>query len=282
LAVPDLSFAGYALAIENLARVRVTPCGDGVIVWREWGEGKPVVLLHGGYGSWLHWIRNVRDLGRHYRLFVPDLPGNGESGMPPMPFTPSSLAGLLADGLRELLAPDELFDIVGFSFGGIVGGCLAAALNARVGTLVLFGPNGMQLPFEPMPRLMRVGEDMSVEDTMAAHRHNLAALMIADPARVDDLALYIQAETMRQARLSIKGLPEGGDLLAALPDVNARICGVWGERDAFVGKYMPARRELLSRFQENLEFRLIEGAGHWAPFEAPGESNRILLEMLDK
>ena len=27
---------------------RYTPCGDGRMVWRIWGEGEPVVLLHGG------------------------------------------------------------------------------------------------------------------------------------------------------------------------------------------------------------------------------------------
>ena len=36
-----------------------TPCGDGSLVWRVWGSGPPLILLHGGYGSWTHWIRNV-------------------------------------------------------------------------------------------------------------------------------------------------------------------------------------------------------------------------------
>ena len=31
-----------------------TPCGEGCLVWRSWGEGSPLVLLHGGYGSWTH------------------------------------------------------------------------------------------------------------------------------------------------------------------------------------------------------------------------------------
>ena len=30
-----------------------TPCGDGTLVWRRWGSGPPLVLLHGGYGSWI-------------------------------------------------------------------------------------------------------------------------------------------------------------------------------------------------------------------------------------
>lgn len=278
--VLDLSTAGYADAVESRGRVRFTRCGEGHLAWREWGQGPALVLLHGGYGSWLHWLRNVRDLAKHHRVLVPDLPGHGDSALPPMPFTPASLAEIVAAGLAELLAGEEPFDIVGFSVGGIVGGILAAQLPARVGTLILFGPNGMALPFDPLPPLERIGDAMAEEEAAAAHRHNLAALMIADPERVDDMAVFIQSETTRLARLSIKGIPEAGDLLAALPGVKARICGLWGEHDAFVGSHLEARRELLERFQPGLDFRVIEGAGHWAPFEAPGESNRILLEML--
>lgn len=280
MSVHDLSRQGYAAAVEGRGQLRFTSCGEGQMTWREWGEGPPVLLLHGGYGSWLHWLRNVRDLAKHHRVLVPDLPGHGDSRLPPMPFTPASLAGILADGVQELLDGDETFDIVGFSFGGIIGGILSAVLPARVGTLVLFGPNGMDLAFDPLPRVRRIEETMSEDEVAAAHRHNLAALMIADPERVDDMAVFVQAETSGLARLSIKGIPEGDDLLAALPGVKARICGLWGEHDAFVGSHLEARRELLSRFQPELDFRVIAGAGHWAAFEAPGETNRILLDML--
>ena len=70
--------------IEAASQRLETPCGDGVIVWHSWGEGQPLLLLHGGSGSWTHWVRNVvplRDAG--YRLLVPDLPGFGDSSLLP-------------------------------------------------------------------------------------------------------------------------------------------------------------------------------------------------------
>src|SRR5437763_9356025 len=54
-----------------------TPCGDGSMVWHCWGSGLPLVLLHGGYGSWSHWIRNVLPLSRSFRVIPPDPPGLG-------------------------------------------------------------------------------------------------------------------------------------------------------------------------------------------------------------
>ena len=38
-----------------------TTSGAGEVVWRMWGAGTPLVLLHGGTGSWMHWVRNVED-----------------------------------------------------------------------------------------------------------------------------------------------------------------------------------------------------------------------------
>ena len=36
-------------------------------------------MLHGGHGSWLHWIRNIDALGQRHTLLIPDLPGFGDS-----------------------------------------------------------------------------------------------------------------------------------------------------------------------------------------------------------
>lgn len=30
--------------------------------WRIFENGEPLVLIHGGHGSWLHWIRNIEAL----------------------------------------------------------------------------------------------------------------------------------------------------------------------------------------------------------------------------
>jgi hypothetical protein len=38
-----------------------TPCGDGPLVWHDWGDLRhpAVVLLHGGSSSWTHWLHNI-------------------------------------------------------------------------------------------------------------------------------------------------------------------------------------------------------------------------------
>ncbi|RYF36357.1 MAG: alpha/beta fold hydrolase, partial [Comamonadaceae bacterium] len=110
-----------ALRILSRARSYATPCGDGEISWQSWGDGEPLLLLHGGSGSWTHWIRNVEALaasGR--RVLVPDLPGFGDSARPPEGQDADAIVAPLADGLRTLVG-DAACDVAGFSFGGLTG-----------------------------------------------------------------------------------------------------------------------------------------------------------------
>ncbi len=104
--------------------------------------------------------------------------------------------------------------------------------------------------------------------------------MIARAERVDDLALFVQMENIRHARFRSGSIPTSDALRRALPAVQARIAGIWGSRDAFVGPYLDERRRLLASFERTLDFRVIEGAGHWTTYEAAHDVNAILLDML--
>jgi 2-hydroxy-6-oxonona-2,4-dienedioate hydrolase len=109
--------SGPAAAVEALARaarkVR-TSCGDGTMVWRVWGAGEPLVLFHGGSGSWTHWFRTIPELSRHYELWVADIPGLGDSAMPPEPLVPASIAQVVATGLTQLFPGDKRLRLAGF------------------------------------------------------------------------------------------------------------------------------------------------------------------------
>ena len=61
----------------------------GPMVWHEWGRecldqgASTLVLLHGGSGSWMHWIRNIAPLvADGFHVLAVDLPGFGDSALP--------------------------------------------------------------------------------------------------------------------------------------------------------------------------------------------------------
>ena len=99
----DADPAAVVDALARTAREVRTPCGDGTMVWRVWGAGEPLVLFHGGSGSWTHWIRNIPELSRHFELWVADIPGLGSSTMPPQPWVPATIADVVVAGLGEIL-----------------------------------------------------------------------------------------------------------------------------------------------------------------------------------
>ena len=255
-----------------------TPCGDGHMVWHVWGSGPPLVLLHGGYGSWTHWIRNVLPLSRAFTVAAPDLPGLGESATPPEPHTADGLARIIVEGIDIVFPRHADLHIAGFSFGGVLGGRVAVQLGERVRALTIVGSNGLGLVRQPTA-LERVAEDATEAEMLAVARHNLGALMIADPAKIDELAVYIQSQNAPRGRVKSRRFSRADTLARALPLVKARLDGIWGERDATAYPHLDDRARALRDIQPGARFEVIAGAGHWVQYEAADRFNSILAEI---
>ena len=185
--------------LEALATVQETPCGEGVMVWRTWGEQSgqqpPVVLFHGGSGSWTHWVRNIQPLvaaGR--QVIASDLPGFGDSALPPSGGDADALVAPLADGLNDLLR-GEPCDLVGFSFGGLTAGLLLAAHPALARRLVLVGAPAMGVTPERQFELKAWRHLPTAAEQEAVHRFNLAALMLKDASLIDLSLIHISEPT---------------------------------------------------------------------------------------
>lgn len=255
-----------------------TPCGDGTMVWRRWGSGPPLVLLHGGYGSWTHWVRNVLPLSRQFRVIAPDLPGLGDSATPPEPWSAAGLAAIIAQGLDIVVPHGERVHLAGFSFGGVIGGNVAAQLGDQVVGFTVVGSNGLGLERSPTP-LRRVAPDADQAEEFATHRYNLNQLMIADPDKIDELALYLQKTNHARARMRSRRFSRSGALVEALPRITARLDGIWGERDATAVPHLDERARILRSFQPKARFAVVPGAGHWVPYEAAERFNALIAEF---
>lgn len=263
--------------IAAQARIERTRCGDGSVVWRSWGSGPALVLLHGGHGSWTHWIANIEALSRTHTLWVPDMPGYGDSAMPDGTADPAGIAAPLADGLDALLG-SACCDLVGFSFGGVVAGFVRARAE-QVRTLVLVGAGGLGIRFEPVSlRAWRSIDDPSERD--AAHRHNLRALMLADPARVDELALRVQRDNTARARIESRRVSRTDALARILAETRPALAGIWGAHDALVRDKLDEVQASLRAVHPDAPMHRIARAGHWVQYEQPQAFEQALLRTL--
>jgi pimeloyl-ACP methyl ester carboxylesterase len=274
----DQGPAAFLDRLERAAKRTETPCGDGTMVWRSWGDGPVLVLFHGGAGSWRHWAHNIDVLSQAYRLLVPDLPGLGESAFPPNGNDAAQVAVIVAHGIDMILGADARYDVAGFSFGGTMASCVAAIHGARIRSVTIIGSSGVG-PSGSAVELMKV-RHLTGEERVAAHRTNLNRLMIADPAKIDDLALAIQEWNTRHSRLKTPTLSRSGALQRAIGQIVAPVNGIWGEKDAPANPRAPERVAALRAMRPDADVRMISGAGHWVAYEAPEQFHAILLEML--
>ncbi|MGH1423929.1 MAG: alpha/beta fold hydrolase [Pseudooceanicola sp.] len=267
----------YLDQVEKRADLAFTG-GDGQrIAWRCWGQGRPVVLLHGASGSWRHWIRQV-DALKGRRLIVADLPGYGQSDTPAEPLDVEAMTSAVCDGIDDLVGAGGGYDLVAFSYGGSVAAHILRRHKGRHGQVFLCAPAGFGTPAMPPTCKVRGLKGAALH---AAHRQNLGSIMIAEPDRIDALAVAIQDVNTRLSRLRPTGVSRNARLAEALADSDAQITVVWGARDAFLtGGGVTSRAEMVLKHRPDARVHIIPDAGHWIAYEADEAVNALMANTL--
>ncbi|MFC7550656.1 alpha/beta fold hydrolase [Plantactinospora sp. GCM10030261] len=257
----------------------VTAGEDVVHVLDFGGTGRPVLFLHGvGGGAWT-WEPVLEHLPGDLRLLSADLPGYGESRWrADGDYASRSLAATLGEVLRTLAA--EPADVVGFSWGGLVGLALAAQRPSAVRRLaVLDIPPSTPLSDTDIPRL---------PVTFADQRAAVAASRGLAP-RATDRVLRRDA-----AHLTRPG-PDGGYHRKMDPRLTHRwpfrAEDLWPELAAFPGPLLVVRAEQSPNLPAEVAERMVAVApdavlhtvadcGHLIPLERPAELAAALAAFL--
>ncbi len=280
--LPDFLPAPLAHALAGAQRA-VTVLDGVQTVWHLWGETQrpAVVLLHGGSGSWTHWVRNIAPLvAAGWRVLVPDLPGFGDSDLPPGCTDVPQLPVHLHAGLQQL-APQGPVQIVGFSFGGMTGALWLAEYPDDAQALVLVGAPGLGLSSPQRTALKGWRHLLTAEQQNEVHRHNLMALMFEREESLDDLALVLHAANVARDRMPRRRLSSTPIVAEALPRVKARVSAIYGEHDALYRERLAEVREALPRWVPHWgQWHTVPGAGHWVMYEAADDFNAALQQQL--
>ncbi len=113
---------------------------NGVKIWyASFGNGEPVILLHGGLANSNYWGHQVRALAGRYQVIVMDSRGHGRSTRDARPYGYDLMAAdvvALMDRLKIAKAA-----IVGWSDGAIIGIDIAMHHPERVSRLFAFAAN---------------------------------------------------------------------------------------------------------------------------------------------
>jgi pimeloyl-ACP methyl ester carboxylesterase len=277
-----LSPAAITAHIAADAEVITTPCGEGDLVWRRWakGKGRPIVFVHGGSGSWTHWVKQIPVFKQEHEVWAVDMPGLGESDMPPVPQIPANCGTVLALGLKTLIPREARAHLVAFSFGAHVSTHALLHLQEHVADFTLTGAAALGLPQGPGKEFPREMEGMTEDERMEVHRGLLEILMFKDPARIDPLAIWLQSENIRQARFRSRPFARTPEIAQYLPEVRIPVKAVWGGDDQTSWPTVEARYDAIRQGHPELVTRTVPDAGHWVMYEQPAAYNQALKKVL--
>lgn len=253
------------------------PALTSPLVWRQMGEGRPLVLLHGGHGSWAHWVRNMEALSATHTVVSVDMPMYGDSGdlagnLKTEPALHTMLA-VLKDCIEARFGAGTEIDLAGFSFGGMVAAKLHRSLNTR--RMVLIGSAGHGGRWRRFVELRKWDVDNPAERE-AALKNNLVPFMLQHTESLDEQAYQIHKHACENTRYRSRSVSLTLAIDEDLTGSSTPTLLLWGEHDATCtpSEVAPAWVSLMPHAQ----WREVPGAGHWAQYERPDWINPILCD----
>jgi 3-oxoadipate enol-lactonase len=247
------------------------PAGASKLYYEEYGDGPPVVLMHGIGGNHASWFNQVPTFSKRYRTIVVDQRAFGNS-------TDAEGLGRSAfvDDLEILLDAlgMERVCLVAQSMGGGTSAAFTCRFPERVRALVLADSlAGVELPEPHASELAKVNGQTA--DLSQAERVLGPIIRAEDPERT---MLYLQIASFNSVRLkTVKGtMPKWSP--AELAAAGTPILFFVGEDDVICP---PALVRAMHDLTPGSRFVQVARAGHSAYFELPAAFNEAVLAFLE-
>jgi 2-hydroxy-6-oxonona-2,4-dienedioate hydrolase len=238
----------------------------------------PLVLLHGGHGSWTHWTANFDALAAHHRVIAPDLPGFGGS------FNPGRAARLeeFSERIVEFLDGLDIAQacLVGFSFGGVVATAVAAAHPRLAAGLVVVNAPGTGKPSPEAVAILEEQSDIAKHGGLRkALRGTLERIMLADSTLIDDDLLALSLANVKGTRIVTRPISRSVQLVPLMEKVSCPALVLLGAKDPHQRHELDARVQRMAAALKHGSVEVNPDAAHWLQYECAGWFNRRVLDF---
>ena len=244
-----------------------------------------VVLVHGFSVPAYLWDRTVVPLQQAgYRVLRFDLFGRGLSDRPDIDYAINDYVRQLQEVLTALDV-QQPFSIVGMSMGGAVVTRFTHQNPGLIDRVVLLDPL-VKMPDRPEAKLLSIPvlAEFASKALVVPKIENGLPDLVLDPATFPDwsekFALqksfegYAHAISKTVVQLNAENFLND---YTQLGNLNKDVLLIWGRED----KVTPlADSEVLKTLLPNVEFHLIENAGHVPHYEKPEQVNPLLRQFL--
>ena len=262
----------------------------------EAGQGRPLLIFHGGDGEAVDWAPLMAPLQQHARIYAVDRPGCGLSDA--FDYRHVDLRRHAEQFVASLLDTLELESatLVGGSMGGFFVLVAALDLARRVDSVIFAGyPVGISKQI-PLPLRFICGIPgmstlfMKGRPTLDAQKKQYEQMFRIDPRTVPDL--YFQTRLAGIDLPSAKGtwatlLPRVGHLRGLRPEVylggelhriQAPALVLWGDGDFAPADVGRAATSLIPHGR----FVHLPGVGHFPFLEQPAKVSALITEFMNE
>ncbi|WP_342827088.1 alpha/beta fold hydrolase [Candidatus Lucifugimonas marina] len=271
-------------------RGRFVEVNDQRVHYLEYGDGPPVILLHGGGAGSAIWFRQIEMLAKSNRVIVPDHPLFGLSSQTAYeaPFLDSAKAYMI--GFMDALGLTRA-DFVALSLGAQIALAMAMSESSRVGRLVVIGSSGLGKEFPLIYKLSNVPVlgRLIVRPNRWGQDNYFKTMEVVD-SEFDDAGAYKQYAYdvtltrghARGMRSSISVLTDFGGQKSIFSDDQLRsirqpVLAVWGEHDPV----FPVRHGYrLARLVRNSSLHVIDNARHVPLLDNPDVVNELIAGFI--
>jgi pimeloyl-ACP methyl ester carboxylesterase len=224
-------------------------------------KGRPVVMVHGLGGRAEDWEKLAPYLRKAgYRVYLPDLPGFGQSERPTNFSYSVTDQSKIVVGFLDALGLKQV-DLGGWSMGGWIVQLVAANNPERVSRLMLFDTAGLHVKPEWDTKLftpISPAEIEKLDKLLMPHPPRLPNFVARDIMRVSREHAWVMRrslDTMLQGRETTDSL---------LPHLKMPVLIVWGEVDQITPL---SEGKNIHKLIPQSQMDVVAGCGHLAPNE---------------
>ncbi len=263
---PNLIEIGQRLCIPSEGAIGAIEAGiasvnDIRMYYEIFGEGEPLVLIHGGLGNADYWKNQIAAFSEQYRVIAPDSRGHGRSTFSEQPIGYSLMTSDVLALMDHLGV--EKFNLVGWSDGGIIGLELAINHPERVNKIVAYGANYNLSALRP---------DIEENEAFNAYIEKTIGDYLKLSPTPDQLDPFL-------ANIDTMWHTEPNYTPEQLGSITTPILVLDGDNDEAI---FTEHTEEMAGLIPTAELILIPGTGHFAMWEKPEEFNQIVLDYLAK
>ena len=251
--------------------------GDLSTYYETYGEGEPLLLIHGLGSSTEDWEWQVPVLRRAFTVVTYDVRGHGKTGKPVEAYSISQFSNDAAKLITALaLGP---MHVIGLGMGGMIALQLAVNYPNLMRSLVVVNSGPDMVPRTLRERLAIARQRMIVQTGgMAKMGRTLADRLLPRPEHASHRNAFVARWSRNDKRTYLRALDAmiGWSIADRLGDIDCRVLVLAADHD----DTPVARKRAYAARMRNASLVVIPDSHHALPMECPEQFNHALCCFL--